>query len=118
MIDKWRDAEEMKWAARHWAARVGVRVSQIQIRKMSQKWASMSLSGRLTLNADLLDLPKDIGEFVIVHEVLHLIAPSHGPVFKSFLYAYLPDWQEREKKLREAEVLASQKAGRPKRERK
>ncbi len=118
----------MKWAARHWAARVGVRVSQIQIRKMSQKWASMSTSGWLTLNADLLDLPKDIGEFVIVHEVigefvivhevLHLIAPSHGPVFKSFLYAYLPNWQEREKKLREAEVLASQKAGRPKRERK
>lgn len=76
----------------------------------------MSISGRLTLNADLLDLPKDIGEFVIVHEVLHLIAPSHGPVFKSFLYAYLPDWQEREKKLREAEIIAHQKAGSSKRE--
>ena len=109
MIDRWRDTEEMKWEARHWAARVGVKVSQIQIRNMSQKWASMSTSGRLTLNAELLELPKDIGEFVIVHEVLHLIAPSHGPVFKSFLYAYLPNWQEREKKLREAEVIAFQK---------
>ena len=106
MIDRWRDAEEMKWAARHWAARVGVKLGQIQVRNMSQKWASMSTSGRLTLNSELLELPKDIGEFVIVHEVLHLIAPSHGPVFKSFLYAYLPNWPEKEKRLREAEALA------------
>jgi predicted metal-dependent hydrolase len=76
MIDRWRDAEEMKWAARHWAARVGVKLGQIQVRNMSQKWASMSTSGRLTLNSELLELPKDIGEFVIVHEVLHLIAPT------------------------------------------
>lgn len=106
MIDRWRDAEEMKWAARHWAARVGVKLGQIQVRNMSQKWASMSTSGRLTLNSELLELPKDIGEFVIVHELIHLIAPSHGPVFKSFLYAYLPNWPEREKRLREAEASA------------
>jgi len=112
MIDRWRDAEEMKWASRHWAARVGVKLGQIQVRNMSQKWASMSTSGRLTLNSELLELPKDIGEFVIVHEVLHLIAPSHGPVFKSFLYAYLPNWPEREKRLREAEGSAFSKTNR------
>lgn len=112
MIDRWRDAEEIKWAARHWAARVGVKLGQIQVRNMSQKWASMSTSGRLTLNSELLELPKDIGEFVIVHEVIHLIAPSHGPVFKSFLYAYLPNWPEREKRLREAEASAFSKTNR------
>ncbi len=104
MNDQWHDAEEMKWAARQWAARVGVKLPQIQIRKMSQKWASMSTSGRLTLNAELLELPRDIGEFVIVHEVLHLIAPSHGKVFKSFLYAYLPNWHDLERRLREIEI--------------
>jgi predicted metal-dependent hydrolase len=93
-----------------WAARVGVKVAQIQIRKMSQKWASMSTSGRLTLNDDLLQMPRDIGEFVIVHEVLHLIAPSHCPVFKSFLHAYLPNWQEREKRLKDAEISAFEKS--------
>jgi len=112
MMDRWRDAEEMKWAARHWAARVGVKLGQIQVRNMSQKWASMSTSGRLNLNSELLELPKDVGEFVIVHEVLHLIAPSHGPVFKSFLYAYLPNWPEREKRLREAEASAFGKMNR------
>ena len=61
-----------------------------------QKWASISTSGRLTLSTDLLDLPEALGEFVIVHELVHLLAPNHGRVFKSFMSAYLPDWEERQ----------------------
>jgi hypothetical protein len=34
-----------------------------------------------------------------VHELVHLLAPNHGKVFKSFMSAYLPDWEEREKLL-------------------
>ena len=70
---------------------------------MSRKWASISTSGRLTLNSELLEVPKLLGEFVIVHEVVHIIAPNHGKVFKSFMFAYLPDWQERERRLRDHE---------------
>lgn len=103
MTRRWHDAEDMKWAARQWAARVGVRVPQIQVRHMTRKWASISTSGRLTLNAQLLELPKELGEFVIVHEIVHMIAPNHGKVFKSFLYAYMPNWPELEKRLREIE---------------
>lgn len=102
-IDAWQDTEELKWAVRDWAARVGVKVPQIHVRQMSRKWASISISGRLTLNTELLELPKDLGEFVIVHEILHIIAPNHGRVFKSFMFAYLPDWQERERRLQSRE---------------
>ena len=59
----------------------------------------MSTAGRLTLNDELLDLPRSAGEYVIVHELVHLLAPNHGKVFKSFLAAYLPDWEERERML-------------------
>lgn len=72
---------------------------------MSRKWASISTAGRLTLNIELLELPKEIGEFVIVHEVLHMIVPNHGRVFKSFLNAYMPDWEKRQIKLREYEGM-------------
>ncbi len=69
---------------------------------MGRKWASMSTAGNLTLSSELLELPQSLGEYVIVHELVHLLAPNHGKVFKSFLYAYLPDWEERERQLREA----------------
>src|SRR5690349_20684815 len=99
----WHDTDDMRWAARHWAARIGVKTPNIQIRQMRTKWASISTAGRLTLNTDLLTLPKSLGEFVIVHELVHLLAPNHGKVFKVFMHAYLPDWQAREKHLRAIE---------------
>jgi hypothetical protein len=48
----------------------------------------------------LLTLPRDLGEFVIVYELVHLLAPNHGRAFKNFLHAYPPDWRERKRRLR------------------
>ena len=62
--------------------RIGVKTPQIHLRPMRTKRTSISTSGRMTLNTDLLDLPKDLGEFVIVHELIHLLIPNHGRVFK------------------------------------
>ncbi len=98
--NRWHDAEEFRWAVRDWATRIGVKTPQIHLREMRRKWASISKVGRLTLNAQLLELAKDLGEFVIVHELVHLLAPNHSKVFKSFMHAYLPDWEEREARLR------------------
>lgn len=97
--NRWHDVEALRWAVRHWATKIGVRTPQIHLRGMRTKWASLSTVGRLTLNTELSDLPKDLGEFVIVHELVHLLAPNHGKVFKSFMHAYLPDWDRREQAL-------------------
>src|SRR5208282_106480 len=99
--NRWHDVEELRWAVRHWATKIGVRTPEIHLRGMRTKWASLSIVGRLTLNTELLDLPKDLGEFVIVHELVHLLAPNHGKVFKSFMHAYMPDWEKREQALQE-----------------
>ena len=96
----WNDADELKWAVRQWAARIGVKTRQIHVRSMKTKWASISTSGRLTLNTDLMSIPRELSEYVIVHELVHLLAPNHGKVFKSFLSAYLPDWEERAEELK------------------
>ena len=64
---------------------------------MTTKWASMSTAGRLTLTSELLDLPRSTGEYVIMHELVHLHAPSDGKVFKSFMAAFMTDWEERGK---------------------
>ncbi len=95
----WNDSEDLKGAVQGWADRIGVTVREVHLRDMRKKWASISTNGRLTLNTDLLDLPAALGEFVIVHELVHLLAPNHGRVFKSFMSAYLPDWEERQHNL-------------------
>ena len=70
-------------------------------RQNARRWASLSTAGRITLSTDLVDVPRDLGEFVIVHELVHLLAPNHGKVFKSFMHAYLPDWEMREARLKD-----------------
>jgi predicted metal-dependent hydrolase len=95
----WHSPEDIKAAAYEWANRMHINLLQVHIRSMRRKWASISTIGRLTLSADLLEIPKELGEFVIVHELVHLLVPNHGKVFKSFMHAYLPDWEEKEQLL-------------------
>jgi predicted metal-dependent hydrolase len=98
---RWHDAEDLRWAARHWAARIGVSLHSIHLRQMTTKWASISTAGRLTLSIDLLNISRDLGEFVIVHELVHLLCPDggHGRLFRAYMGAYLPDWQDRFQRL-------------------
>jgi predicted metal-dependent hydrolase len=98
---RWQNPDELRWAVRNWVTKIGVKSVQVYVRPMKRKWASMSSSGRMTLDAYLLKLPKELGEYVIVHELVHRLAPNHGKVFKSFMLAYLPDWEEREARLQQ-----------------
>ncbi|MBC7254524.1 MAG: M48 family metallopeptidase [Chloroflexi bacterium] len=72
-----------------WARRIGVEPREVRIRPMKRKWASCSSRGRLTFDIDLLRQPSAFRREVIIHELLHLKVPNHGPVFRSLLKAYL-----------------------------
>jgi predicted metal-dependent hydrolase len=85
--------DELRLLVHEWAAKIRVKIKEIHLRKMSAKWASLSSSGRITLNIELIGLPKRLVDYVIVHELVHLLAPNHGKIFKSFMLAYLPNWE-------------------------
>ena len=91
---------DLKNAVWQWSEHIGVKLKEIHLRQMQRKWASISTNGRLTLNTELLNLPEALTEFVIVHELVHLLVPNHSKLFKSFMSAYLPDWEERLNRLR------------------
>ena len=55
-----------------WAERIKVKPREIHIRKMTKKWASCSSKGRLTFDTEVLDLPANKRNEIIVHELLHL----------------------------------------------
>lgn len=74
-----------------WAVKIRVEPRQIRLQRMRKKWGSCSTSGALSFNADVLALPKQVREYIIVHELLHLKVRNHGKLFKSLLRAYLPD---------------------------
>jgi len=82
-----------------WRKKLKVKPNRIQIRKMRNKWSSCSSKGNMTFNSELTMLPKEIAEYAIVHELLHLIVPNHGRTFKVLLSAYLPNWKELHSKL-------------------
>jgi len=77
-----------------WQRKLKVRPNRIQVRKMKNKWSSCSSRGNVTLSSELTGLPREVTEYVIVHELLHLIVPNHGKTFKALLSAHLPQWEE------------------------
>jgi predicted metal-dependent hydrolase len=76
-----------------WARTIGVQPTQVHLRAMRRKWASCSSRGRLTFDTGLLARERGFGDFVIVHELLHLRVPNHGKLFKSLLSVYVPGWE-------------------------
>jgi len=99
MIMKWNDKIEFKARVREFAGKMDIEVKVLAIRPMKNKWASCSTEGNLNFNKELLDMDKEIGEYVIVHELLHFNVPIHGKLWKSLMTAYLGDYEKIEKKL-------------------
>ena len=91
---KLNGTNNLKGVAQRWASKIGVSPKRVQIQRMTKKWASCSTSGRVCLNRDLLVEDIAFQEVVIVHELLHLLIPNHGKLFKSLMKAYLPRWEE------------------------
>ena len=80
--------------AQEWKERLKIKTNRIQIMKMRNKWSSCSTKGNITLNSELTKLPKELAEYAILHELLHLIVPNHGKTFKALLSAHMPDWEQ------------------------
>ena len=104
-----QNSRDLKAAVQRWADDIGVEVSEIHLRTMTKKWASISTNGRLTLNTQLLKLPEALSEYVIVHELVHILVPNHSKLFKGYMSAYLPDWENRQKCLKEGTMNNTEK---------
>lgn len=96
----WESKDAFKARVREWAVKLDVRVRSIAVRPMRSKWASCSTNGRLNFSADLLALDRELGDYVIVHELLHFCAPNHGKLWKSLMRLHLGDYERLEASLR------------------
>ena len=100
IMAKWKDKTEFKEQVREVAGKMDIQIKTLAMRPMKNKWASCSTDGNLNFNKQLLDLDKELGKYVIVHELLHFNVPNHGKLWKSLMTAYLGDYEKTEKKLK------------------
>jgi predicted metal-dependent hydrolase len=88
-----------------WSARLGVEVGKFYVQKMKSHWGSCN-HGRKTirLNSELVKRSPECLEYVILHELIHIIEPSHNRRFYGLLNALMPRWKDIRKGLNSGEL--------------
>ncbi len=78
----------------------GVDMPQLRIRDMETRWGScLAKKGIITLNKRLLGVPRNCIEYVVMHELCHLVHPNHSKQYYQFLTMMMPDWKQRKEAL-------------------
>ena len=84
-----------------------VKVTRYFLQRMKTKWGSCNhKAGHIRINTELVKKPKDLLEYVIVHEMIYLIAPTHSPRFVALLDRHYRSWREARAELNELLLTA------------
>ena len=79
---------------------MGVKVERVFIQRMKTKWGSCNHRARtIRLNTDLAKKPRACLEYLVVHEMAHLLEPTHNAQFVELMDRFLPKWQHRREAL-------------------
>lgn len=99
--------EEVPRLIRTWEPRLKVKVAAYFLQRMKTKWGGCNHEARhIRLNTELVKKPKDLLEYVVVHEMAHLIAPTHSERFVALLSEHYPAWREARAELNELPLAA------------
>ena len=77
-----------------WESVLGVKAGTIIVRRMKTRWGSCTPTRRIIrLNSELAKKPRECLEYVLVHELIHLLEPSHNANFISLMDKFMPQWR-------------------------
>ena len=92
---------------RKWETKLGVKVSGYFLQRMKTKWGGCNhRAANIRLNTELVKKPKDLLEYVVVHEMVHLIEPKHSERFLALMTEHYPTWREARAELNELPLAA------------
>jgi predicted metal-dependent hydrolase len=94
----------IEWLARSVRALELKGTPSFTVKPLRQRWGSTTAGGRITFNLEAMQLPAGCLEYVVMHELVHLRIPSHGPAFWRMLDRCMPDWRKWRERLMRVEV--------------
>jgi len=90
-----------------WEPKLKVKVERYFLQRMKTKWGSCNQkAGHIRINTQLVTKPKDLIEYVVVHEMVHLIEPTHSDRFLAILGKHYPTWREARAELNDLPLAA------------
>ena len=111
MIHEWHKSllhEAVPALIRKWERKLDVSVSRYFLQKMKTKWGSCNhVAGHIRLNTELVKKPRDLLEYVVLHEMVHLREPTHNERFVAILSEHWPQWREARQELNDLPLVAA-----------
>ena len=77
------------------ASKIGLTPSKIVVKPLKNRWGSLTEKGVITLNSNLLKAPKDVIDYIIIHELCHLKIKGHSQNFWNFVAKFEPNYPEK-----------------------
>ena len=104
LLDEWYRArlmEALPPLIEKWEPLTGVKAGRLSARKMKSRWGSCNpRTGNIRLNTELAKKSRECLEYVLVHELTHVLEPSHNARFKALMDRFMPAWRSRRAELR------------------
>lgn len=83
-----------------WSRTLGLDAPRLHVQHMKTKWGSCSPARRsIRINSELAKKPPGCLEYIVVHELVHLLEPTHNERFKALMRMFLPEWEDRRREL-------------------
>jgi len=108
LVESWY-REQLKKAAlpliTKWEPLLGVKVGRVFVQQMKTRWGSCNPGNcSIRLNTDLAKKPRQCLEYIVVHEMAHLLEPTHNARFVALMDQFMPDWRLRRDQLNQLPV--------------
>lgn len=97
-----RAHEKLMTRLRHWERETGLQAMGARIRFFQSRWASCDARNNLEFHPRVMELPSNVQDYVVVHELCHTVEKNHTKVFWALVAQHMPDWRRHHEVLERA----------------